>query len=138
MKLEKYKEEAQFFTSKVSDLNRYLGFVGIAVVWIFKTEVDGKIIIPYELFMPLVLFVISLVVDFLQYIYGATVWTIFFRYHENQKKKNPSKRIYQQDDIKSPKILPNLTYYCFFYPKVIINIIGYGFLISFILQAIKN
>lgn len=128
MKLEKYKEEAQYFTGKLSDINRYLAFAGIAVIWIFKQEIQGDYNIPNELFIPLLLFIVSLVLDFFQYIYGATIWTLFFRYHEKKKSKESE----YKDDIKAPKILSNISYVCFFYPKVISNFVGYIILIIYL------
>lgn len=128
MKLEKYKEEAQYFTGKLSDINRYLAFAGIAVIWIFKQEEHGSYNIPNELIIPLLLFIIALVLDFMQYIYGATTWTIFFRYHEKKK----SKELEFKDDIKAPRILSNISYFCFFYPKVISNFVGYVLLIIYL------
>lgn len=36
MKLENYKKDNQYFTGKLSEINRYLAFSGIAIIWIFK------------------------------------------------------------------------------------------------------
>lgn len=136
MKLEKYKEDAQFFTGKLSDINRQLSFAGIAIIWIFKNETDGNINIPNELIIPIILFVISLMLDFVQYVYGATAWTIFFRYHEKQKVKHTDKKEYKNDNIKASKVLSNISYFGFFYPKIIANLVGYVFMIIYLLKLI--
>lgn len=137
MKLSKYKEEAQYFTEKLSEINRYLSFAGIAIIWIFKNESSGQFDIPNELILPLVFLTGSLILDFLQYIYGATVWTIFFRHHENKKKNNPELKKYKDDDIKAPKALANISYFGLFYPKVIVNLIGYIILIMYLCKVLK-
>ena len=129
MKLSKYKEEAQYFTGKLSDINRYLAFAGIAVVWIFKNENESIYNIPAELVFPIILFVISLFLDIVHYLCGATIWTIFFRYHEKKSEG--------QKDIKAPKILPNILY-IFFYLKVISNLIGYILLINYLFIVLIN
>jgi hypothetical protein len=138
MKLDQWKESKNKNTTKLSDVNRYLGFAGIGIIWIFKTEVGKQYGIPQDLFTPLFLFVLSLALDFGQYLYLATVWTIFFKYHECQKKKHPDNKKYIDDDIKAPEILPNLSYIIFFFPKVIINVIGYIYLFKYLLPSLMN
>lgn len=137
MELKKYKEEAQYFTGKLSDINRYLSFAGIAIIWIFEKESQGEYDIPDELIVPLAFFVISLILDFIQYIYGATVWSIFFRYHEKRKEKHPEDEKYKKDDVKAPKFLSNISYFGLFYPKVIINFIGYIYIINYLCNALN-
>jgi len=99
MKLAQWKESKDKYTTKLSDVNRYLGFAGIGIIWIFKTEVGGEYGISHDLLIPLILFVLSLGLDFGQYFYSAFVWTIFLKYHENQKRKHPDKRKYINDDV---------------------------------------
>jgi hypothetical protein len=137
MRLSDWSDKAHTFTRQLSELNRYLAFAGIAIIWIFKTDIAGNISIPEQLFSPLVILVLALFLDFLQYVYSATVWTLFFRYHENNKQKNPEEEKYKTDDVKAPKILPNLSYILFFYPKVILNIIGYILIISYMLSFLR-
>jgi hypothetical protein len=132
MKLEAWNSQAQTFTSKLSDVNRYLSFAGIGVIWIFKSDVEKIISIPTELILPLILFVVSLGFDFFQYIYSAIELTLFFRYHEKRKKIDPNKKIYKKDEIEANPILSFLPFYCFFIPKVIINIIGYILLLIYL------
>jgi len=136
MKLSKYKEEAQYFTQKLSEINRYLSFTGIAIIWIFKKESDGQFNIPDELILPLIFLTGSLIFDFFQYIYSAIIWTDFFKKHEKKKRKNPEDDKYIIDDIKAPKILANSSYFCFFYPKIILNLIGYSMLIYYLFNIL--
>jgi len=138
MKLNQWKESKDKYTTKLSDVNRYLCFAGIGIIWIFKTEMGGKYMIPHDLLLPLFLFVLSLVLDFGQYFYSAFVWTIFFKYHEKQKSKHPDKKKYRDDDIRAPNILPILSYIIFFFPKVIINVIGYAYLFKYLLHSLMN
>jgi hypothetical protein len=80
MTLEEWNKQVQTFTTKLSDVNRSLSFAGIGVIWIFKYEIEKVISIPHVLLTPLILFVISLGFDFVQYIYSAIELTWFFRY----------------------------------------------------------
>ncbi|HBS88062.1 MAG: hypothetical protein A2W91_09890 [Bacteroidetes bacterium GWF2_38_335] len=140
MKLENYKKDAQYFTGKLSDINRYLAFVGIGIIWIFRTDLNGvkvfpeEYIIQRELILPLGLFIISLLLDFIQYTYSSVVWSIFYRIHEKRKRKNPDD--YLIDDIKAPSYLSNISYICFFYPKIIVNFIGYVYLMGYIFKGL--
>jgi hypothetical protein len=136
MKLDQWKYSKDKYTTKLSDVNRNLGFVGIGVIWIFKTEIENKYGIPNDLLKPLILFIMSLGLDFGQYLYSAIIWSLFFRFHESQKRIYPNKKIYVNDDIKSPKIFPNISYFVFFFPKIIVNIIAYIFLFEYLLKLI--
>ena len=43
MKLLDWKESKDKYTTKLSDVNRYLSFAAIGIIWIFRTEVGQKI-----------------------------------------------------------------------------------------------
>jgi hypothetical protein len=135
MKLEEWKKEKGDFTSKLSEVNRYLCFAGIGIIWIFKYEIEKEYNIPHDLLLPLILFALSLGFDFLQYLYSAVVWTCFFKYHEKQKWLHPDKDMYKKDDIKVRPIIPGISFYCLFLPKVILNIIGYIYLLTFLFNT---
>jgi len=66
-----------YYSQEASKLIRQLGFAGIAVIWIFKTEQNSKQIIPPELLPAGILIMSGLAADLLQYIAGTIVWGIF-------------------------------------------------------------
>lgn len=137
MKLELWKQSKDKNTTKLSDLNRNLAFVGIGLIWIFKTEVTGHYSIPIELVKPSFLFVLALFLDFLQYLYLSVIWTIFFKYHEWNKRKQPNRVDYVNDDIKASEILPDISY-IFFVSKVIANGFAYLQLLKYLFHLFTS
>lgn len=82
MKLKEAWGAYDIYTGKVSDLSRQLSFAAIAIVWIFKIDDKGEYNIPGDLTLPLVLIVMSLLLDLCQYIYGAVFWKVVARKKE--------------------------------------------------------
>ncbi len=124
MKLKEYKEEYKWFSGQLSDNTRKLAFAGIAIVWIFKQEKNGTFILPSLLKLAILMFVITLSFDLLQYIYQTIVWGIFHRYHE--------KKIAENSELKAP-IYFNWPAIAFFWSKVIVLVIGYILVLKFLL-----
>ena len=77
MKLEDARENYYYYSQKTSEIVRQLGFAGIAVIWVFKTEVEGKIVVPPELLSAGKLIVIGLGFDLLHYVAGTLAWGVF-------------------------------------------------------------
>lgn len=82
MKLKDARDFYYFHSGKTSDLVRQLGLAGIAVVWLFKYEVLGVPKIPAQLLAPLVLIVLGLTFDLLQYAVATVIWGVFQRTKE--------------------------------------------------------
>jgi hypothetical protein len=82
MKLQDYRDTFYTFSGKASDLNRQLGFAGIAIIWLFKKDPIGGLTIPRELVLPSFLIVGSLVCDMAQYCLASIVWHWFYRTNE--------------------------------------------------------
>lgn len=82
MKLKDARELYYFYSGKTSDLVRQLGLAGIAVIWIFKYDVQGVPKIPQALLPPLILIVLGLALDLLQYAVATSIWGIFQRRKE--------------------------------------------------------
>ena len=129
MKLSGFRETADYYTGKVSEINRQLAFVGIAVVWIFKRIENNIIHIPDELILPLLLFTITLFFDLLHYILGSIIWSVF---HRNQERKHKN-----EDDEVLAKVQLTYPIYLIWGLKLLTNLIGYLCLIIFIWEAMK-
>jgi hypothetical protein len=129
MKLENYKKDSYEFSKQVSDLVRQFSFVGIAIIWIFKSNVPSDHLIPKELITPLIYLVICLVLDLLQYLISTFIWLIFFRYNEI---KNHGKT---DIDIKASGWLsiPSLF---FFITKIVFLYLGYFKILSFLINKL--
>jgi len=42
MKLAQARGHYEYFSGKASDISRQLGFAGIALIWVFKTQVEDQ------------------------------------------------------------------------------------------------
>jgi hypothetical protein len=129
MELSDLKKDKDYFTAKCSDINRQLAFAGIAVIWIFKSQNSEGLKIPSELILPILLFVISLFLDLLHYLYGSIVWSSFFRYQEKRHGK------LSNVDIKAPKIFSNIMY-VIFYLKILVCLIAFIYLSKYIFNVL--
>jgi len=130
MKLAEYRETFYVFSGKASDLNRQLGFAGIALIWIFKTGVDDKIAIPTALQWAGILIVISLALDMFHYCVGAAIWRCFYRRLE-------TKGVTEDEDITHSQYLelPILGLFMF---KVAAMMVGYFFIFDYLLGRLKS
>jgi hypothetical protein len=91
VKLENARENYSYYTGKTSDIVRQLGFAGIAVVWVFKTDISGRQVVSPELLPAALLIVIGLTLDLLHYVGGSLVRGIYNRYKEKAgTKETPS------------------------------------------------
>src|SRR5688572_21016647 len=109
MKLEEFKKDADFFSSKASEMTRNLAFAGIAVIWIFKnplanTPTLATQLLPVDLILPLGLFCLSLISDLLQYLAGFIATDSFHRSQEKKGKK-PSDEVTANPLINIPTYL---------------------------------
>jgi hypothetical protein len=126
MKLEQYKKDAHEFQGLASGLVRQLALAGIALIWIFKIDKPIEHLLPNECYWPLLIFVLTLGFDFLQYFIPSIIWMFFFRYHE--KKNNGNVEI----ELKAKKIY-SVPGYFFYIGKVILLFIGYILIIKYLL-----
>jgi hypothetical protein len=79
MQLEDTRESYQFYSGKTSEIVRQLAFAGIAIIWVFKTNLGPKQIVPRELFPAGILLVVGLTLDLLHYVTGTLIWGIYNR-----------------------------------------------------------
>lgn len=88
MKLADCLRAYEELTAKASEITRKLGFAGIAIIWVFKTEKGSNYVVPTDLLLPGLLIVISLTLDYLQYVLGSFIWGCFHRYKEKVGTKD--------------------------------------------------
>ncbi len=124
MKVKDYRKDYQEFSGKLSDNARKLAFAGIAIIWIFKQEKEGTFILPGQLKLAMTMFVISLSLDLLQYIYQTILWGTFHRHYEKKLKSEDS-------ELTASKYF-NWPAIFFFWSKVIALVIGYILVLCFL------
>ncbi len=128
-RLSDFREAKDFYTGKASDVNRTLAFGGIAVVWMFRNNqgqfLSGTGIIPDELEWPLILFIIALGLDLVQYTLASIIWTIF--YHRHEKKVHEGK---EADGVILASRWNMRTINLIFWAKIVITIVAFCLLLS--------
>ena len=144
MKLEDTREEYYFYTGKVSDLVRQLGFAGIAIIWVFRTSAANGPQIPKELIPAGVLIVLSLAADLLQYAAGAVIWDRFNLQKEaeiEQKlkklKKDGKSFDPEAEDFTAPASINTLTKWLF-RTKFSLMFVTYVYLVVFLVVRLTR
>ncbi|MCH7772261.1 MAG: hypothetical protein IIA49_14810 [Bacteroidetes bacterium] len=128
MILNKYIKVYQDLTEKASDLTRKLAFGGIAIIWIFIISDSSGLKIPHQLTLPILFFASTLIFDLCHYIYGGIAYYILY--------KLKSKKYQQNENVEKPKYL-NIPMEIFYFLKLISVILGYIFLIIFLIAKIQ-
>jgi len=128
MKLKDARDNYYFYSSKTSDLVRQLGLAGIAVIWIFKYEMQGIPKIPEALLPSLILIILGLAFDFLQYAVATFIWGIFHR----RKEING---VTEDIDFLAPEQF-NWPGIVFFVIKVVAIIVAYVYLLRHLARTI--
>jgi len=123
MKLRDAQSNYEAYTGKTSDITRQLGFAGIALIWIFRANSGQGYTIPAELLLPMVLILLALTADYLQYAVSGALWGTFRRYKEVHEG--------QEAEFLAPRWInwPGIT---FFFLKQPLMIAAYVFLFRFL------
>jgi hypothetical protein len=138
MKLSEYRNSKKEYTAKASEIIRQITLGGIAVVWLFKDNSNGKAVIDIFLLYPLVFLCLSLVSDLLQYVIGGEIWRIFYRKEEkkfnSERKQNLVEVI--EPDVKAPTIYSSIIYW-FYWSKITFTFLAYIFIIVFLVGKLS-
>ena len=84
MKVKDCRNKYQYDSGKAGDISRNLGLAGLALIWAFKVTTAKGVSIPPDLRWAGVLLVVSLALDFFQYVAGTIVWGVYQRIKEKQ------------------------------------------------------
>lgn len=128
MKLKDALDNYYFHSGKTSELVRQLGIAGIAVIWLFRFEVQGTPKIPEQLFWPLMLIVVGLACDLLQYSAATWVWQVFIRHKELAG-------VSHEEEFLAPEKI-NTFALVFFWVKVAVIVCAYIFLFLYLARTI--
>jgi hypothetical protein len=140
MKIKDCWENFYMYTGKASEIVRQLGFVGIAIIWVFKTDLGGKQIVPSELSPAAIFIVVGLGLDLMQYIAGALVWGIYTRRKETtlsreKKEKNENPLSIEADEFLAPDRINWLASFLF-WGKILVMVIAYVYLFRFLVSRV--
>jgi hypothetical protein len=128
MKLKDALDNYYFHSGKTSELVRQLGIAGIAVIWLFRFEVQGTPKIPEQLFWPLMLIVVGLACDLLQYSVATWVWQVFIWHKELAG-------VSHEEEFLAPEKI-NRRALVFFWVKVAVIVCAYIFLFLYLARTI--
>lgn len=120
------------YSSVASTIVRQLALGGIALVWLIKVGKPeaGGIQWNSELILLLGLFAFTLLMDLLQYVWGAVAWATIFANAEKQDKG--------LDDLISPPAWINRITLAFFILKIATVIATYVYLLGYIFKALTR
>lgn len=128
VKLSKAHEAYSYSSNTASTIARQIAFAGIGVVWVFNLRAPhAAIAIPQPLRVVVLLLVVCLALDLLQYAYGSLVWAVFARILERRHANWPDED--PQMDASPSLNWPSLT--CF-WGKLVVLVIAYIYLAAFI------
>lgn len=116
MKLKDTREAYYFYTGKTSEIIRYLGLAGIAIIWIFRFESASAISLPRNFLLPTILLIIGLGLDLLQYLAGSIIWGIYSRIKEKSGIK--------QEEFEAPRQINWLNLFLFWL-KIVPIVLAY-------------
>jgi hypothetical protein len=105
-----------------------LVFLGIAVIWIFKKDVENKPTIPHSLLWPGLLLVCALAADLLHYFVAALIWR---QYYREKEKAGIGKDVELQHEVWRERVI-----YSFYLLKVSLVIVAYVLIVSFFIRNI--
>lgn len=131
MKLSGYKKAYEDLSGLASTVSRQLALAGIALIWIFKTEVKGVYCLSTTLLIPSWILIFGLTCDLLQYVCGAIIWGSFHRYHEKKKA------IIDDDPFLLANPYLNWPANTLFVLKIVSVITAYIFLLNFVWNKIQ-
>ncbi|HAF30303.1 MAG TPA: hypothetical protein DCG75_14775 [Bacteroidales bacterium] len=134
MKLKEIRELSKAYSERVSDINNKLALTGIAIIWLFRETSNNQISFTQNLKISLILFILSLFTDLLQYFFLTTGWRKFYseKYEELKDNKKDVSEI-ENIEVEQPWN-SNFRGWVLFYLKIAFMVAGY---FAFFI-AIKN
>ncbi|HVP54783.1 MAG TPA: hypothetical protein VMU45_07290 [Candidatus Eisenbacteria bacterium] len=128
MKLSQARDNYTYFSGRASEIARQLAFAGIALIWIFKSQVGEDYRVPRALLPAAALIVLALILDFAHYGIASLCWGIFSRVKEREGVKEDAEFLAPRQ-INWPSIL-------FFWTKLIAIIVAYIYILHFLIVRI--
>src|SRR5579862_5389715 len=132
MKLEDARSAYEQFSGKASDIVRQISLAGVALIWVFKSgagTTDSPLVLAPELLRAAVCIFFALLFDLLQYLLGASIWFVFYRYKERKGAKESS-------ELLAPPQL-NWPIWDLFYLKSAMMLVAYAvYIIPFLISRL--
>lgn len=137
MKLKDARETYQYHSGKAGDIGRQLSLAGIAIVWMFRG--GDTIHFTRTLLLALAWLCVSLLFDFLQYLFGGLIWGAIAWCVEHKLKKNS---INPSENIPAAEFqvwhVTNFPCLFFFWSKFVCLSVGFWFLAEHLVLQVIN
>ena len=129
--LQDYRDASYTASTKFSNNVRQASFAGIAIIWIFKTTIKEVNILPSDLLLPMILIVVTLILDSLQYYVSSIIWD---RYCNNQEDSIDN--ITKDTEVNPPRHYVKWIQ-IFYHTKAITIAIAYCLLLWYLIRTLK-
>ncbi|MGB8194136.1 MAG: hypothetical protein WCF67_19545 [Chitinophagaceae bacterium] len=145
MEKSKLIEQLNKNTERISDLVRKYTIAGLAIIWLFKSSDEAQPLLAADVRIIVMIFSLTLAVDFLQYFASFLIQTTVLYDHEkgvkSRQQKMPSEDLTNaEEDTPDPNDVKYRRSYnypglLFFYIKAMGLLIGYIFLVLYLFEA---
>ena len=126
-----FKDDYHTFSGIASDVSRKLGFVGIAVIWIFKTGIpNNSYALPRTLYYAAIAIVFSFALDLLQYVLNSAIWGWFYRKKEKELGTNENTPVSANRKLTWPSLI------CF-WAKTVIMLGAFVLILIFLFAHVR-
>lgn len=123
MKISEIRKDYEDLTGDASKLNRQCVFAAIAVIWMLRIDEGNRQIIAPEFVSSILWFVVSIMLDILQYFLLGMFWYCYYQY-----KKCNNANWSEEKEIKEPEWLNNFVFITCWFGKLISSLIGFSYL----------
>ena len=131
---EEVRDVHRHYNETIGQSVRQLALAGIAVVWLFKLSSSNAINLPRSFVMPLLLFVITLTLDFMHValgslLFGRSISALLTRWSNPQGLSGLNKLLYRKEEIQGAVLLGSPALRVLFWTRVVTLALGYFLLI---------
>lgn len=129
MTIENVRVAYEDLSAKASEIVRQISLAGVGVIWVFKSSTGTALSLEPKLLRAALFIFLALLLDFLQYVFGTTIWFVYFRYREKKGTKG-------DDEFLAPTWLAWPTW-TLFYLKSAMMLVAYGcYIIPFLISKV--
>jgi hypothetical protein len=136
---EEIRDLHKHYNQNTSQYVRQLAFAGIAVIWLFKINSLPNIDLPRSFISPLLLFVITLMLDFIHFalgswLFGRNISTLFARWADPRGLSGWSGKFYRKEQVQGVVLMGSPALRLIFWTKVTTLALGYTVLIVILIR----
>jgi len=124
MKISEIRKDYEDLTGSASKLNRQCVLAAIAVIWMLRIDEGNRHTIAPEFASSMLWFVVSIMLDILQYFLLGMFWYCYYQY----KKCNDNVKWSEELEVKEPECVNNVIFVICWFGKMVASLIGFYYL----------